>query len=126
VADYRLAVAAEAQLGDILAESEQQFGDPTRRRHAALVVAAMQDVADNLRRPAIVWHPIAGQRVGVYHTIHSRDRVGRSPGPADEPQHYLVLRVAPDGVVEVLGVVPERMLRRRALQRVLRANQVRP
>jgi plasmid stabilization system protein ParE len=116
VADFRLAAPADAQLGDILAWSGRQFGEPAQRRYAALLAGAMQDVADNPRRPAIVWHPVSGQRLGVY----------RPPGPAGEPRHYLVLRVGADGVVEILGFIPDGDLQRRALQRVLRAGASTP
>ncbi len=115
MAEFRLAAPADAQLGDILAWSIQQFGAPAQRRYAGLLADAMQDVADNPRRPAIVWHPASGQRLGVY----------RPPGPAGEPRHYLVLRLGADGVVEILGFIPDGELQRRALQRVLRAGAAR-
>lgn len=116
MADFRLAAPADAQLGDILAWSDQQFGAPASRRYAALLAGAMQDVADNPRRPAIVWHQASGQRLGVY----------RPPGPAGEPRHYLVLRVGADGVIEILGFIPDGDLHRRALQRTLRAGRAGP
>lgn len=119
MAEFRLAAAAEAQLGALLA---QPADDPARRHRAARLVAAMQDVADNLRRPAIVWHAIPGGRIGVYPVMHGRERAGAPADPAGEAGHYLVLRAAPDGVVDVLGIIPEPDLDRRALRRTLRAN----
>jgi hypothetical protein len=95
VADFRVAAAAETQLGDILGA-----------RHAARAVAAMADVAGNTRLPGIVWQAVAGQRVGVYRV---------------DAGAYLVLRAGTDGVVDILGLIPAPALNRRALQRVLRA-----
>jgi hypothetical protein len=47
VAEWRLSRPAETQLAHILANSLQGWGGSGRDRYAALVIAAMQDVADD-------------------------------------------------------------------------------
>ena len=46
MAEWRLAAPAEAQLARILADSLRGWGVAGRDRYAALLIAAMQDVAD--------------------------------------------------------------------------------
>jgi len=119
LAGYRLSRLAEQQIDDILLDSELRFGALARARYAALLFRAMQDVADNPRRPTIAWPDRLGQAIGVYHIRHSRIRVADPPGRVGEPRHLLVCRIAGDGVVEFLGLMHERMLRGRALRRII-------
>lgn len=118
MADYRLAVSAETALDEILQWSQENFGKAARLRYAALLVVAMQDVAEQPRRANITWKQLKSGNIGIYHISHSKTRVPDPPGPVAEPRHYLVFRIAADGMVEVLGFVHERMLLPRALQRL--------
>jgi toxin ParE1/3/4 len=122
VADYRLTDPARAQVPQILADSEVTFGAAARARYAELLRTAFQDLADQPRKPSIMWYVRRRQRIGVYHVRHSRGRVPASPGRVGAPRHLIVFRVAEDGVVDVLGLMHERMLRGRALMRVIRAS----
>jgi toxin ParE1/3/4 len=119
---FRLSRPAEAELDDILDWSESRFHEVGRQRYAALLVQAMQDLADDPHRDGIQWIGTLGTRVGVYHAWHSRNQV---PSPAErvhEPRHSVVFRVAEDGVVDILGFVHDTMLRGRALRRIVRGN----
>ena len=101
MAEWRLAAPAEAQLARILADSLQGWGASGRDRYAALLIAAMQDVADEPDR-------IGSKRIvgglRVYHTRHSRRRVAGPPGPVRRPRHLLVYERAPDGIVDIVGM----------------------
>ncbi|MFI4986313.1 MAG: type II toxin-antitoxin system RelE/ParE family toxin [Alphaproteobacteria bacterium] len=119
MADYRLSAAAETEIDAILVRSEDSFGADARKRYAALFVAAMQDVSEAPQRPSVVWLRVARHRVGLYHIHHSRAHVPDPPGRVGEPRHVIVIRVADDGIVDILGVMHERMLRGRALRRIL-------
>ena len=123
MADYRLAAPAAAQIDDILDWSERTFGARAGMRYAALLVNAMADVADDPRRPAVIWKRRGRSTIGIYHLGHSRLHVPDPPGQVGEPRHYVVFRVGPDGIVEILGFVHERMLLGRALRRILDSNR---
>jgi toxin ParE1/3/4 len=51
---------------------------------------------------------------GLTNTQASQERVG-------SPRHIIVYRVAEDGLVEILGVVHDRMVLSRAARRAVRA-----
>jgi toxin ParE1/3/4 len=123
MADFRLAAPAAAQIDSILDWSEGTFGTQASARYAALLVSAMADVADDPRRPAIIWKRWRRSNIGLYHIGHSRERVPDPPGQVGEPRHYLIFRVGADGIVDILGFVHERMLLRRALRQILDANR---
>jgi hypothetical protein len=82
VAEWRLAASAEAQLARVIADSLQGWGTLGRDRYAALIIAAMQDVADD----------------------PDRRRVTDPPGPVRRPRHLLVYERAPDGIVDMVGI----------------------
>ena len=122
MAGFRLSEAAEAELDGILEWSEARFHEVGRRRYAALLVQAMQDLADDPQRHGVEWVRTAIGRIGLYHAWHSRNHV---PDPADrvhEPRHAVVFRSAGNGAVDVLGFLHDRMLRGRALRRIARAS----
>ena len=119
---FRLTGPAEAELDDILDWSEQNFHEIGRIRYAALLVQAMQDIADDPQRYGAEWLRAAGQRVGLYHAWHSRTHTADPADRIQAPRHLIVFRIAEDGVVDILGFVHESMLRGRALNRIVRAN----
>ncbi len=95
-----MAAPAEAQLARILTDSLQGWGTSGRDRYAALLIAAMQDVADE---------PDLGSRriereLRVYHIRYSRRRLTDPPGPVRRPRHLLVYERAPDGIVDIVGI----------------------
>jgi toxin ParE1/3/4 len=85
-------------------------------RYEALLAQAAVDLAQDPRRPGA---RVVGS-VLVYHLVHSRDRVPDPPGRVRRPRHLLVARPGTDGVLDVLGIVHERMLLGRALRGILR------
>lgn len=123
MADYRLSGPAEDQIVDILEWSEDEFGELTRKRYALLLTVAMADIAEQPRRPATQWLNCLGHRIGVYHIEHSRTRIADPRERIRTPRHLVVFRVAPDGLVDVLGFIHDSQLRRRALRHIVRENQ---
>lgn len=119
---FRLSGPAEAELDDILDWSERNFHEVGRIRYAALLVQAMQDIADDPRRFGIEWVQAAEQRVGLYHSWHSRTHIVDPAERIHAPRHLIVFRLGDDGVVDILGFVHESMLRGRALSRIVRVN----
>ncbi|WP_148219208.1 type II toxin-antitoxin system RelE/ParE family toxin [Azospirillum sp. B510] len=84
---FRLSGPAEAELDDILDWSERNFHEVGRIRYAALLVQAMRDIVDDPRRSGIEWVQTAGQRVGLYHSWHSRTHIADPADRIQAPRH---------------------------------------
>lgn len=120
MAQYRLSDGAEAQLADILDWSERRFGGAARERYAALVLAALRNVAENPHQANVHWRRIRKTDIGVYHIAHSRNNVSPERGRVGGPRHYVVFTISADSAAEILGFVHERMLLARAFRRLAR------
>ncbi|TPK70079.1 type II toxin-antitoxin system RelE/ParE family toxin [Mesorhizobium sp. B2-4-17] len=123
MAEYRLSAPAEAQIDEILDWSQEKFGDRSRERYATLLIAAMEDVADDPEQKSVSWRRTAFGSIGAYHISHSRRRVPDPPGPVGDPRHFLVFRIGHEGIVDILGFIHERMLFGRALGRIVSENR---
>lgn len=103
----------------VLADSERMFGPSARQRYAALFVAAIRDVASEPARPGSHREVDVSGDLRTYHIGHSRFRIPTDIGRVKSPRHALVYTVAADGVVDVLGIIHERMDRTDALRRIV-------
>ena len=117
MAEWRIAGPAEAQLARILADSAEGWGPAGRDRYAALLLAAMQDVADDPARPGST---LIDDRLRIYHSRHSRRHVVKSAGRVRRPRQVLVYEVAADGIVNILGLfydgIPTELMARRTIE----------
>ncbi len=104
---YRLPAHVEERIGKILDEGEEEFGEAARDRYAVLIMQAMQDVANNPARPGSKAEPNADDTALFYHIKHSRERAGRPGDRVGKPRHILVYEPAEDGVVNILGLIPD-------------------
>jgi toxin ParE1/3/4 len=120
VARYRLSTAAELQLGEILDWSEERFGVAARDRYGALMLAALQAVAEDPRQANVHWRRIRKHEIGIYHIMHSRIRVPDAAARVGQPRHYVVFSLGADGIVEILGFIHDSMLLGRAFRRLAR------
>jgi toxin ParE1/3/4 len=116
---YRLVGFAEDRIDAVLLESARSWSIEAAGRYHRLMLAAAAALGDTptvLRSRAI-------ERVPGVRAFHLR--AARGHVPADdrvaEPRHLLVYRVAPDGIVEILGIVHDRMHPRNAARRARRA-----
>lgn len=96
---YRLSAAAQSDIIDILAWSQQQFGDETRKRYEALIVAALRDIATQPTRPGSIERPELGAAVRSWHLRLSCERAPTDAGRVRHPRHFLIYRNEPDVVV---------------------------
>ena len=92
---YRLSDAAQADVIDILAWTQEQFGEAARLRYESLIVAALRDVATQPDRPGSIERQELGAGVGSWHLRLSRDRVGTGAGAVRRPRHFLIYRSEP-------------------------------
>jgi toxin ParE1/3/4 len=91
MARYRLSDAAQADIIDILAWSQEQFGEAARLRYESLIVTALRDVATQPNRPGSVERPELGAGVRSWHLGLSRYRA--RGGVVRRPRHFLIYRV---------------------------------
>jgi toxin ParE1/3/4 len=115
---YRLTGAAEEQIDALLLQSARVFGLEAAGRYGQLILVCMAALGDAPDMPGSVAVPrLAGIRaypirLSRYRVVSSR-RVGA-------PRHLVIYRVATDGVVEILGLVHDRMVLSRAARKILR------
>lgn len=117
--DYRLVGHAEDRIDQIVMDSARQFGLDAAVRYNKLIFAGLNAVGTTpgLRGSKEVSR-VQGLRTFplrlAFRLVAANDRVGR-------PRHLIVYRVAPDGVVETLSLVYDRMDMTRAARRAQRA-----
>jgi toxin ParE1/3/4 len=92
---YRLSDAAQADVINILAWTQDQFGEPARLRYESLIVAALRDVATALDRSGSIERPELGAGVRSWHLRLSRDRASKNARAVRRPRHFLIYRVEP-------------------------------
>ncbi|MGE3275235.1 MAG: type II toxin-antitoxin system RelE/ParE family toxin [Vicinamibacterales bacterium] len=107
MARFRLARPADVDLSAILSTSAERWGLETTRRYAALIVAALRQVAADPAGPLTRARPELGADLRSFHMRHTR--ASGSVPPVKRPPHLLYYRVASDGVIEVVRVLHERM-----------------
>lgn len=115
---YRLAKAAEDQIDAVLLESARAHGVEAAGRYGRLILTAMAAIGDD---PGLVGSVEVSRLRGVraYPPRLSRTKVepARRVG---RPRHLIIYRMAPDGVVEILGLAHDRMVLSRAARRFVR------
>ncbi|NWG73611.1 MAG: type II toxin-antitoxin system RelE/ParE family toxin [Rubrivivax sp.] len=96
---YRLSEAAQGDAVDILAWTQEQFGEHARLRYESLIVAALRDVASQPDRPGSLARPELGAGVRSWHLRLSRNHMKGGVGIVRRPRHFLVYRFEPGRVV---------------------------
>ncbi len=104
---YRIVGHAQDRIEAALLDSARRWGLAAATRYSLLIIAAMTAVAEAPGRPGSRDVPrVPGLR--TFHLHLARGLVARADR-VREPRHLLVYRVAPDGVVEILSLVHDRM-----------------
>ena len=106
---YILAPAAQRDIEQILAWSQEQFGEQARLRYEALLVRAIWDVVEDPNRAGSHTRPEIAAGARTYHVRHSRDHAAGKPGRVSRPRHFLLYRTMPDGQVEIGRVLHDSM-----------------
>jgi len=115
---YRLVGRAEDQIDRILLASASEWGIEAAARYHRLMLAAMAAVGDNSVLPGSRNIPrVAGLKV---FPLRLARRLVEPEHLVRNPRHVIVYRTGPDGVVEILSFVHDRMLLNRAARRAQR------
>jgi toxin ParE1/3/4 len=112
---YRLAGRAEDVIDDILLESARRWGVSTAAKYHRLILASLAAIGAS---PTLIGSRDIPRITGLrtYHLRLARNLVDREHRIA-EPRHLVIYRVAPDGVVEILGLAHDRQQLARAARR---------
>lgn len=107
MARFRLARPAQTDLANILSISAERWGLEGQQRYAAVLAAAMRQVADEPEGPLTRKRPDLRSGIRSFHVRYAR----RSAEVATvrRPVHVLYYRVAQEGVIEIVRVLHERM-----------------
>jgi toxin ParE1/3/4 len=98
VTRYRISHAAASDIVQILAWSQEQFGEQARRRYENLIAAAIRDnAADPIR--AGIERPELGRHVRSWHLRGSRGHIRAAT--VRHPRHLLIYRI--DDAIVVIG-----------------------
>ena len=107
MARFRLARPAQIDLANILATSTERWGAEGRQRYAAVLAAAMRQVADQPEGPLTKKRPELRSGIRSFHVRYARRTA--EDATVRRPAHVLYYRVAADGVIEIVRVLHERM-----------------
>lgn len=105
---YRLSEAAQGDVLDILAWTDEQFGEAARLRYESLIVVALRDLARQSDRPGSLARPELGAGVRSWHLRLSREQMKPGAGIVRRPRHFLVYRLE-SGLVVVGRVLHDAM-----------------
>jgi toxin ParE1/3/4 len=104
---FRLARPAQIDLANILATSAERWGAEGRRRYAAVLAAAMRQVAAEPDGPLTRKRPDLRSGIRSFHVRHTRG--SSAAAEVRKPVHVLYYRLAQQGVIEIVRVLHERM-----------------
>jgi len=96
---YRLSEAAQGDVVNILAWTDEQFGEAARLRYESLIVAALRDVATQPDRLGSFARPEIGAGVRSWHMRLSRDHIRPGAEVVRRPRHFLIYRFEPALIV---------------------------
>ena len=107
MARFRLARPAQIDLANILATSGERWGAEGRRRYAAILAAAMRQVAAEPHGPLTKRRPNLRSSVRSFHVRYTRRSA--EDAAVRRPVYVLYHRVAQEGVIEIVRVLHEGM-----------------
>ena len=90
MAGYRLTHVAQADVIDILAWSEAEFGEEARKRYETLIANAIRAAASSTSDVGHITRPELGEGVFSWHLAQSR--AGAAGQTVRRPQHFLICR----------------------------------
>ena len=91
----RLAASAQADVAQILAWTQAEFGHAARERYQRLIASALRALAQDPLRPGSRARPELGDGVRTWHLRWSRVAAGAVAGQVGRPRHFLVYRDMP-------------------------------
>jgi toxin ParE1/3/4 len=106
---YRISRSAQADIVDLLAWTESNFGEIARLRYEQLLAMGLRDIAADPGRINSISRPDLGQHVRSYHLRNSRERARTEHGIVVRPRHFLLYRLARADLIGVGRVLHDAM-----------------
>jgi toxin ParE1/3/4 len=106
---YRVSAAAAQDITQLLAYTQDRFGDTARRCYEALLVAALRDIASDPERLGSVARPELGTDIRSYHLRHSTRRARTLNGVVRQPRHFLLYRTTRPDLIGIGRVLHDGM-----------------
>lgn len=107
--EFRISTSAQADIVDMLAWTQEKFGELARLRYERLLVTAMRDIAAEPQRIGTIERPELGNNVCSYHLRHSRERAMHESGIVRQPRHLLLFRFARADLIGIGRVLHDAM-----------------
>jgi toxin ParE1/3/4 len=107
MASFRLSLLARADLAQILATSAERWGIEGRRRYAAVLAAAMRQVAAGPDGPTTRDRGDLSHGIRSFHLRNAR--AAKAQAQVRRPAHVVYYRIVRPDLVEVVRVLHERM-----------------
>jgi toxin ParE1/3/4 len=116
---YRLTRTAEDQIDALLLDSARDYGLEAAGRYGQLILTVMGALGEE---PHMIGSVEVARLPGIraYPTRLAKRRIEPARRVA-APRHLIVYRSAADGVVEILGLVHDRMVLSRAARKFVRS-----
>jgi toxin ParE1/3/4 len=111
MARFRLARPAQVDLAKVLSTSGERWGADGRQRYAAVLAAAIRQVAAEPEGPLSRPRPELRAAIRSFHVRHARLPAGVAK--VRPPVHVLYYRIDREGIIEIVRVLHERMEPRR-------------
>lgn len=115
---YRLTRTAEDQIDALLLDSARDHGMEAAGRYGQLILTVMAALGEE---PQMIGSVEVPHLLGIraYPTRLARRRVEPARRVVS-PRHLVIYRLAADGVVEILGLIHDRMVLSRAARKIVR------
>ncbi len=116
---YRLTRTVEDEIDAVLLDSARNYGLEATGRYGQLILVVMATLGDEPGMLGSVEVPrMAGVRA---YPIRLGRRQVEAVRRVAAPRHLIIYRLAADGVVEILGLVHDRMVLSRAARKAVRS-----
>ena len=105
---HYFSLAAEQDIIEILAWSEENFGEPGRIRYEKLIIAAIRDLSENPERHGTQRRDKVIENARFYHLMYSRKSVAVDQR-VRKPRHFILFRIVEEQQIEIARLLYDRM-----------------
>jgi toxin ParE1/3/4 len=106
---YRISTTAAQDIVQLLAYTQDRFGEAARRRYETLLAVALRDIAADPERRFSVARPELGPGVRSYHLRHSSRRARTPDGLVRQSRHFLLYRITRPDLIGIGRVLHDGM-----------------
>lgn len=115
---WRFAGRAEDRIDEVVIESARRWGIEAAARYNLLLFAAFEAIGNSPALPGS--RPVSGLPGVLSYHLRSGRRLVAQEHRVRHPRHLVLYRVAPDGVIEVVGLAHDRQFLERVARRAQR------